>query len=168
MNNQFIYISGTFSSFASYNDVRLRDSRVFEANEDITEAEVSTYLQQASQRILTQIKNTDWWADYQRLQANLVDPRLLPAVNPDNIMAATQEFKDLNVYFALQEYIYPTIADFGNPDSAEVAKIKFYKDAYNLLFQEVIQSGSWYDFSADGQVDTADKMPVQVNRVRTR
>ena len=168
MNKQFIYSYKTFVSFATYEDVTQRDSRVFEANEDLTESEVNDYLEQASQRILTQIRNTDWWKDYQRRQANIVDPRLLPAVNPDYIIARTQEFKDLNVYFALQEYIFPSIADFGNPDSAEIAKIKFYKDQYNVLFQEVIESGDWYDFSEDGTIDTADKMPATVNRVRVR
>lgn len=168
MNKQFIYSYKTFVSFATYEDVTQRDSRVFEANEDLTESEINDFLEQASQRILTQIRNTDWWAEYQRKQAQITNPNLLPAVNPDYIIARTQEFKDLNVYFALQEYVYPSIADFGNPDSAEIAKIKFYKDLYNVLFQEVIQSGDWYDFSEDGTINTADKMAAVVNRVRTR
>lgn len=168
MNKQFVYSYKTFLSFATYEELRQRDSRVFEANEDLTDDEVNDYLIQASQRILTQIRNTDWWSDYQRKMAKITDPRLIPAVNPDYIIASTQEFKDLNIYFALQEYVYPSIADFGNPDSAEVAKIKHYKDSYNVLFQEVIESGDWYDFSEDGTIDTADKMPALVNRVRTR
>lgn len=168
MNRAFIYSYKTFVSFATYEDVTNRDSRVFEANEDLTEDEVNGYLEQASQRILTQIRNTDWWREYQRRLAKITDPNLLPAVNPDYILARTQEFKDLNVYFALLEYIYPSIADFGNPESAEIQKIKHYKDSYNVLFDEVIESGDWYDFSENGTIDTTDKMAVVVNRVRTR
>jgi hypothetical protein len=168
MNRAFIYSYQTFVSFATYEDVTNRDSRVFEANEDLTESEINDYLEQASQRILTQIRNTEWWREYQRRMAQIINPNLLPAVNPDYILARTQEFIDLNVYFALYEYVYPSIADFGNPDSAEIAKIKFYKDSYNLLFDEVIEAGDWYDFSENGTIDTTDKMASIVNRVRTR
>ena len=168
MNRAFIYSYKTFVSFATYEDVTNRDSRVFEANEDLTESEINDYLEQASQRILTQIRNTEWWREYQRRMAQIINPNLLPAVNPDYILARTQEFIDLNVYFALFEYVYPTVADFGNPDSAEFAKIKFYKDSYNVLFDEVIDAGDWYDFSENGTIDTADKMAAVVNRVRTR
>ena len=168
MNRAFIYSYKTFVSFATYEDVTNRDSRVFEANEDLTESEINDYLEQASQRILTQIRNTEWWREYQRRMAQIVNPNLLPAVNPDYILARTQEFIDLNVYFALYEYVYPSIADFGNPDSAEFQKIKFYKDLYNVLFDEVIEAGDWYDFSENGTIDTADKMAAFVNRVRIR
>jgi len=168
MNSAFIYSYKTFVSFATYEDVTNRDSRVFEANEDLTESEINDYLEQASDRILTQIRNTSWWRDYQRRMAGIIDPNLLPAVNPDYILARTQEFIDLNVYFALLEYVYPSVADFGNPDSAEFAKIKFYKDLYNVLFDEIIDAGDWYDFSENGTIDTADKMAATVNRVRVR
>jgi hypothetical protein len=168
MNRAFIYSYKTFVSFATYEDVTNRDSRVFEANEDLTEDEINGYLEQASQRILTQIRNTEWWREYQRRMAQIINPNLLPAVNPDYILAQTQEFKDLNVYFALYEYAYPSIADFGNPDSAEIQKIKFYKDLYNVLFDEVIGAGDWYDFSENGTIDTSDKMAAVVNRVRIR
>ena len=168
MNSAFIYSYKTFVSFATYEDVTNRDSRVFEANEDLTESEINDYLEQASQRILTQIRNTTWWRDYQRRMAQIINPNLLPAVNPDYILARTQEFIDLNVYFALLEYVYPSVADFGNPDSAEFAKIKFYKDSYNLLFDEIIDAGDWYDFSENATIDTSDKMAAFTNRVRVR
>ena len=168
MNSTFIYSYKTFVSFATYEDVTQRDSRVFEANEDLTETEINLYLEQASQRILTQIRNTGWWREYQRKLAQIVDPNLLPAVNPDYILARTQEFLDLNVYFALYEYVYPSVADFGNPESAEIAKIKFYKDSYNVLFDEVIEAGDWYDFSENATIELVDKMASIVNRVRVR
>jgi hypothetical protein len=166
----FNYDNGDFVSFAVYADVTVRDQRFFEANEGITELEVNDLLAQASQRILTQIRNTDWWSTYQfeRDTSLKYDMRLLPSVNPDNILAREQEFKDLNIYFALSEYLYPRVADFGNPDSAEVNKIKFYRDAYNALFKEVIQSGDWYDFSGTGTITTDEKQPVRLNLVRIR
>lgn len=167
-NPNFVYSGATFLRFATFAELQARDSRVFEANEDLTQAEIENFLNKASQRILTQIRNTGWWRDYQRKLAGIVDPNLLPEVDPDYILARTQEFKDLNIYFALLEYVYPSIADFGNPDSAEIAKIKFYKDSYNVLFDEVIEAGDWYDFSENATIELADKMAATVNRVRTR
>jgi hypothetical protein len=167
-NPNFVYSGATFLRFATFAELQARDSRVFEANEDLTQAEIENFLNMASQRILTQIRNTEWWREYQRKLANIIDANLLPVVDPDYILARTQEFKDLNVYFALYDYVYPSVADFGNPDSAEIQKIKHYKDSYNELFDEVIESGDWYDFSEDGTIDTAEKMAAVVNRVRTR
>lgn len=166
----FYYINQTFQSFAVYADVTARDSRFFEANEGMTEQVVNPLLAQSSQRILSQIKNTDWWKEYQfRRDSSLkYDLRLVPAVNPSNIKGKLQEFTDLNIYFAMAEYLLPKVADFGNETSAEVVKIKFYVDAYNKLFKEVIESGDWYDFDADGTVETAEKSPTFTNRVRTR
>ena len=166
----FVYNNDDFLSFASYGDVTVRDQRFFEANEGLTQLDVNDLLAQASQRILTQLRNTDWWKTYQfeRNPALNWDQRLLPAVDPDNIRAREQEFKDLNIYFALSEYLYPRVADFGNPDSAEVAKIKFYRDSYNQLFTEVIQSGDWYDFSGTGTITTDEKQPVKLNLIRVR
>jgi len=166
----FNYSGSTFVSFASYGDVTGRDQRFFEANEGFTSLDVTGLLTQASQRILTQLRNTDWWKSYQFARDSSLnnDMRLLPTVNPDYIKAREQEFKDLNVYFALSEYLYPRVADFGNPESAEVVKIQFYRDAYNKLFTEVIESGDWYDFDEDGSVETAEKQPVKLNLIRVR
>jgi hypothetical protein len=116
------------------------------------------------------LKNTDWWRQYQfdRDTSLKHDLRLVPNVNPDNIKAKEQEFKDLNIYFAMAEYLLPRVADFGNETSAEVIKIQFYRDAYNNLFKEVVESGDWYDFDSDGSVETTEKSPTFTNRVRTR
>lgn len=166
----FNIINGEFQSFAAYADVTDRDSRFFEANEGLTEAQVEELLALASQRILTQIRSTDWWQEYQfsRDAALKYDSRLLPAVDPDNIRARIQEFKDLNIYFAMSEYLLPKVADFGNETSAEVVKMKFYKDQYTVLFAEVLAAGDWYDFSANGTIATEEKQPSTQNRVRTR
>lgn len=166
----FNYNNGDFLSFAEYADVTERDQRFFEANEGITALDVNDLLAQASQRILTKIRNTDWWKDYQfsRDASLKYDMRLLPDVDPDKILAREQEFKDLNVYYCMTEYLLPKVADFGNETSAEVVKIKFYKDQFNTLFDEIIESGDWYDFDGGAAISTADKAPSSVNRVRTR
>ena len=166
----FYYNNQTFQSFAVYADVSARDSRFFEANEGMTDTVVNPLLAQSSQRILTQLKNTDWWKNYQfdRDVSLKHDLRLVPVVNPSNIKGKEQEFKDLNIYFCMAEYLLPKVADFGNETSAEVVKIQFYRDAYNNLFKEVVESGDWYDFDADGTVETTEKSPTFTNRVRTR
>lgn len=166
----FYYIDNEFNSFAVYADVQARDQRFFEANEGITELEVNDLLKQASNRILTQLRNTEWWHEYQfeRDTALNNDARLLPQVNPDAIKSREQEFKDLNVYFALAEYLLPRVADFGNETSAEVVKIKFFNDQYQKLFKELVESGDWYDFDENGTIATAEKKPVRLNLVRVR
>ena len=166
----FNYNNQTFVSFAVYADVTARDQRFFEANEGFTSTDVNLLLAQASQRILTQIKNTDWYREgaFTSDPSLKMDLRLLPNVDPDNILTKEQEFKDLNIYFAMSEYLLPKVADFGNETSAEVVKIKFYQDAYNKLFKEVIEAGDWYDFSGNGTIVTDEKIPNRINRVRTR
>jgi len=166
----FNYNNTTFVSFAVTSELQVRDQRLFEANEGLTSQVVDPMLAQASQRILTKIRNTSWWKEYQfSRNSNLGnDLRLLPNVNPDNIKSREQEFKDLNIYFAMAEYVLPKVADFGNETSAEVIKIKFYKDQFNALFDEIIESGDWYDFDADGTVETAEKQPSMVKLVRIR
>lgn len=162
--------SNDFLSFASYSEVVARDQRFFEANEGITQASVESALEQASQRILSQIRNSDWWKSYQFTRnASLEnDLKLLPAVDVDNIKAREQEFKDANIAFTLSEYLFPKYADFGDETSAEVVKIKFYRDQYVDLFKEIIESGDWYDYDADGTVERTEKSPARLNRVRRR
>jgi hypothetical protein len=166
----FYFSYQTFISFATYDDLIQRDQRILEANEGLTQAEIDEYLKQASQRMLTQIRNTDWWRDACfELDTTLQrDLRLLPVVNPSLIKSREQEFKDLNIYFALYEYIYPSVADFGNPESAELAKIKFFTDQYNKLFPELIESGDWYDFDNDATIEKTEKFPSKMNRQRIR
>jgi len=161
---------GNFISFANYSELTSRDQRLFEANEGLTSAVCEPLLTQASDRILVKIKQTEWWREYQfDLDSSLErDPRLLPDVNVYRIKGSEQDFKDLNIYFALAEYILPRVADFGNPESAEVAKINFYRDQFNTLFKEVIENGSWYDYDNDGTIEKDEKVPNITNRVRQR
>jgi hypothetical protein len=165
------YISGTrFISFAVYDDVVQRDSRLFESNEILTETMTDDLLQLSSQRILTTLKNTDFWRQYnfQRNASLNNDLRSVPEVNPLNIDGLEQEFKDLNVYLCLSDYLLPKVADFGNPESAEVEKIKHYKLRYEQTLKEIIEDGSWYDYSGDGNITVDERMPVRTNLVRIR
>jgi hypothetical protein len=166
----FNFSGSTFISFAVTSELDDRDQRLFESNEGLTSAVVDDLLAQASQRILTQIRNTDWWRQYQFSRDISLnnDRRLVPTVNPSRIKAREQEFKDLNIYFALSEYVYPRVADFGNETDSNLQKIKFYRDQFDALFREIIEAGDWYDFDADGTVETAEKQPSRVKLVRIR
>lgn len=166
----FYIVNNNFISFALYEDLIQRDQRLVEANEGLDTTTIDEALAQSSQRILTKIRNTNWWKEYQFARNSSLnnDVRLLPAVNALNIKAREQEFKDLNIYFALNEYLLPSVADFGNETSAEVVKIEFYRDQFNKLFDELIEAGDWYDFDADGTVETAERQPSVRNLIRVR
>jgi len=164
----FNYDGLDFLSFALYADVTQRDSRLFESNEGLTEAVVNELLELSSQRILGEISASDWWRAYVREVANITDPRLVPDVNPDNIDAREQAFKDLNIYNVLADYILPRIADFGNETSSEVVKIKHYTDQYNRLLQELAEAGDWYDYDGDATIEYNEKQPSRINLVRIR
>jgi len=166
----FNYNNSTFVSFAVTSELDDRDQRLFESNEGLTTEIVDGLLAQASQRILTQFRNTDWWKQYQFGNNSALhnDVRMLPSVDPAKIKAREQEFKDMNIYFALAEYIYPRVADFGNETDAGMVKIKFYRDQYTALFEEVLQSGDWYDFDGDATVEVNEKRPSRLNLVRVR
>lgn len=164
----FNIVTGNFVSFAVYSEVTARDQRFFEANEGFTELQVNDLCAQASQRILSKLKATDWWSEYQfRRDSTLQnDLRLLPDVDPLRIKGREQDWKDLNIYFVMSEYLLPRAADWSN--EADVVKINFYKDQYAALFKELIEDGRWYDFDNDGTVEKTEKMPSRINLVRVR
>ncbi len=164
----FNIVNNAFVSFAVYSEVTARDQRFFEANEGFTELQVNDLLAQASDRILAKLKSTDWWKDYQfSRDASLErDLRLLPDVDPLKIVGREQDWKDLNIYFAMSEYLLPRAADWSN--EADVTKINFYKDQYAALFKELIEDGRWYDFDGDGTVEKTERQPSRINLVRVR
>jgi hypothetical protein len=167
----FNYNGATFVSFATYSDVVQRDIRLFEDNEVLNdETSINELLAQASQRILTKLKHSDWWRSYsfERDPSLKGDIRQVPAINPDQIDGSEQEFKDLNIYLALAEYILPKVADFGNATSAEVEKIKFYKDATDTLIHELLEAGDWYDYDDDGTIQVGERQPSVIRLVRVR
>jgi hypothetical protein len=164
----FNIVTGNFVSFAVYSEVTARDQRFFESNEGFTELQVNDLLAQASDRILARLKATDWWKEYQfSRDATLErDLRLLPDVDPLRILGREQDWKDLNIYFVMSEYLLPRAADWSN--EADVNKINFYKDQYAALFKELIEDGRWYDFDDDGTIEKTEKAPSRVNLVRVR
>ena len=60
----FITQGTTFYSFADYDDVVSKDSRLFLANEGLTEDVVDGATIRATERILELIRATDWWKSY--------------------------------------------------------------------------------------------------------
>jgi hypothetical protein len=167
----FMKQSQTIIAFASYDDVYATDQRVFESNEGLTEDIVETATIRATERILTLLKNSDWWRDLN----NSLTPGLqfdsnaaLPNVNANNIVARQDDFTDLCVFYALYYYLLPKVADFAREDNAERAKIGFYQEKYNFLFTELVNTANWYDFNGDGTVAVAELRPGHQNLVRIR
>jgi len=71
-------------------------------------------------------------------------------------------------YYTLKEYILPKIADFGNPESAEVQKIQYYEGKFEDLFRELLDIFDWFDDDGDGSVEDSEKMVRFRQTRRTR
>lgn len=163
----FIVISGNVVSYAEYTDILQTDQRLFEANEIKVPAEsgfadvpdfVEDLLRRATSRINTKIKASAWWKGYLAYTGTTVsNPALLPDFNPNRIISRKQTFTDMCVAYALKEMVLPLIADFGNPESPEVQKIKFYDAKFNDLFNELLAMADWYDADGDGTVEDGEK-----------
>lgn len=167
----FVTEDNTVISFAEFQDVVDKDSRLFEANEGLSDDAVETQLVRATERILSKLRASAWWRDYYIKR----DPAIayntvadIPVLNPNRIKARVNDFTDLCVYTALSEYILPSIADFGNEDSAERAKMSYYIQRSESLFGELITAGDWYDFDNSGTVASGEKSPGQYNLKRLR
>ena len=170
----FITQGTTFFSFADYDDVLAKDSRLFSANEGLTQDVVEDSLIRSTQRILDMLRSSDWWKDYYIRQsgsmANVVVGQSIsvPPLDPFLILARQNDFTDLCVYHTLSEYLLAKVADFGNQDSAERQKIGFYDTKFRDLFDELIVAGDWYDFTENGTITDAEKYPYVSNLVRRR
>jgi hypothetical protein len=172
----FISSGGNVISFAEYEDVLAIDQRLFEANEGFTDVIVEDALEKSTLRILNKIKSSDWWRSYYLRQSgasvntNIFTSGLIdvPAPSANKIKARQDEFTDMCVYFCLQEYLYPKVADFGNTDSAERQKIGFFEEKFRVMFKDLIEAGDWYDFSGDNTIDPLEKQPNRQNLVRVR
>jgi hypothetical protein len=170
----FITQGTTFWSFADYDDVVAKDSRLFQANEGLTSEVVEDALIRSTQRILDLLRSSDWWKSYYIRQsgsyADVVVGQSIqvPALNPFLILARQNDFTDLCVYHSLSEYLLPKVADFGNPDSAERQKLGFYNEKFRSLFDELVTAGDWYDFTNNGTITDAEKYPYVNNLRRVR
>jgi hypothetical protein len=172
----WIVVGGVVISFAEYDDFPKVDQRVFEANEGLTSTDVEEMAEKSTQRILNRIRTTAWWQELYRDLASTnqmsatqtLSTPYYPLPDANNIQARQADFTDLCVYHTLYEYLYPKIADFNNQDSAEVQKIGVFRTKFDDLFKDLIQDGSWYDFSGDGTITNQERLPTRTNLVRIR
>jgi hypothetical protein len=174
----FITSNAQVISFAEYADVAEIDQRVFEANEGLSEDVVEDATIRSTERILYLIRNTDWWKSYYIRQSSAAGQSIndiftsglisVPLPDADNILTRQNDFTDLCCYYALSEYLLPKVADFSAQDNAEVRKIGVYNEKFRKLFDELIQDGAWYDFSGNGTITPAEKMPTVTNLRRIR
>lgn len=149
-------------SFAEYQDVLDQDQRLFEANEGLTDDVVEPLLARSTERILSLIRATDWWRDLylQKTVNPLFSTKAdVPVVDPNKILARQDDFTELCVQYCLWNYLLPKIADFSKEDNAERAKIGFYQGKYQFLFDELINSGDWYDLNGDDIISSDEKYP---------
>jgi hypothetical protein len=147
------------------------DQRVFEANEGLTQTVVEDVLIRSTERILTQIRDTDWWRSLylgRFSSPSYTSDVDLPVVNSNKVKGRQHDFTDLCVMYALWNYILPKIADFSKEDNAERAKIGFYQGKYQFLFDEITNNGDWYDISGDGVVQQNEKMTGYYSLKRPR
>lgn len=166
----FIIENDTVTSFAEYQDVVDRDQRLFSANEGLTDDVVEPLLIRATERILTKLRASEWWRSYylSRSGSSINTVADIPALDPNKIKERLNDFTDLCVYFALNEYILPTIADFGNDDDEERKKMGYYAGKAESLYGELITAGDWYDFDNDNVISSNEKSPGQINLKRVR
>lgn len=168
----FIETTTKVVSFADYTDVTEQDSRLFAANEGLTQSVVEDLLVKSTARILTQIRASDWWASYfvsQDKGATTIRSRGdIPSPDGIKIKARKAEFTELCVYHALFTYILPKFADFGAEDNDEMQKIGFYEQRYTKLFMELITAGDWYDFDGDKTVESTEMDPGKIRLRRIR
>jgi len=120
----FIISSGNVISFAEYDDVVEIDSRVFDANEGLTEAIVEDMLTRSTDRLMSKLKASDWWRIYNNvaISGTLGVGITIPTPNKNKIMRQT-DWTELCVYHTLANYIYPKIGDFteGSVDERKIA-----------------------------------------------
>jgi len=147
----FISSATTVLSFAEYNDVYIRDMRLFEANEGLTEDGVEDHLIRGTERILS-----------------LLNADLGITVDIDLILARQNDFTDLCVYFAMHEYILPQFADVGNDEDSEFNKIAYYQSKFDRLYGELVEDGDWYDTDNDGTVEDGESLATNIQERRVR
>lgn len=167
----FIYEDDKVISFAEYQDVYGRDRKLFDSNEGLTDDVVEELLICASERILSKIRSTTWWRSYytSRSQTGAFNTVAdVPELEAEKILSRQQDFTDLTVYFGLADYILPLVANFGDEEDDERAKMMYYSQRAEALFMEIVSAGDWYDFDGDGTIQSNEKQPQAVNLRRVR
>ena len=163
----FITSGSTVLAYAEAVDVRDKDQRLFEQNEinftDVPDApgNLQNYIEDLTQkstaRINQKIRASAQWREYLGFVGNGYDINSIPDFNPSRILARKSDFTDMCCYYTLKEYLIPKVADFGNPESAEVQKIQYFENKFNDLFNELLAMMDWYDSDADGSVQDDEK-----------
>lgn len=166
----FMKSGNTVISFAQFSDVTDRDSRLFEANEGLTEDVVEGLLIRSTERILSKIRASEWWQNYyvNRNSAGVRTSADIPEPDINKILFRENDFTDLCVYTAMGEYILPMVADFGTEDNAERQKMGYYVSKADGLFAELITAGDWYDFDGTGSISSDERSPGYYNLRRVR
>ena len=167
----FIVENNTTISFAEYSDVKAVDKRLFDSNEGLTDDVVETALIRATERILTQMRSSQWWRNYylsRSPDANIKTVADIPALDPDKIKDRQNDFTDLCVYWALSEIILPQVANFGDEGDDDKAKMGYYQNKTDKLFDELIVAGDWYDFNDDDTISSSEQSPGYANLKRVR
>lgn len=165
----FILAGQTVISYADFNDVADTDQRVFQSNEiDFSNAPddpatISDYVEdlatKATNRINEKIRASAQWRHYMGVVGITYSSSSdIPQFVPSNIKSRQSAFTDMCVYYTLKEYIYPKLADFGNPESPEVQKIEYFENKFNELFIELTSMWDWYDADGSGTVDDSERM----------
>jgi len=159
---------GNVISFAEYIDVTTKDQRVFEKNEGLTQDIVEDMLERSTDRLIQKIKASDWWRQYVGYTnlgySSLAD---LPTPNP-NLFLRQADWTECCVYHTLSSYLYPKIADFANPESAEIEKMKYFDARFQDLFNELLSMGDFYDLDNDGTIESNEKLVKYALTRRTR
>lgn len=160
--------TGNVISFAEFTDVTATDQRVFEKNEGLTLDIVEDMLERSTNRLIQKVKASDWWREYSNYAgsgfSSLAD---LPTPNP-NLFLRQADWTEMCVFHTLSSYLYPKIADFANPESAEVEKMKYYDSRFQDLFTELLSMGDFYDLDGDGTVESNEKLVKYALTRRTR
>jgi len=166
----FITSGTTVLSFATYDDVVERDSRITQENEGLSVDIVEDLLIRSTERVLSLLRSTSWWQDYYLRQSGTAISRKgeIPEPDAEKIITRKNDFTDLCVYYSLYEYILPKIADFSDENNAERQKIGYYQQKFNSLFNELITAGDWYDYDDDATVETSEMLDGLVNLRRVR
>lgn len=169
--------SNNVIAFAEAEDVRNLDQRLFETNEfnfadagtDATT--LNEYLdilcERATNRITTKMQASPEWNTYTGAM-NITSSGILPEVNKNLIKDNLQDWTDMCVSYVLKEYLYPKIADFGNPESSEVQKINFYDSKFNELITEKLSVIIWYDVDNDDTIESSEQLVNFRKNRRTR
>lgn len=147
----FISSNTAVLAFADYYDVVSADQRLFESNEGLTEESVEDLLIRSTDKLVSKLSS-----------------RIGKTIDPMQILTRQDDFTDLCVYYCLHYYILPKFADFGSEENAEVQKMGYYQNKYELLFNELVSAGDWYDLDDDGVIEETDSIAAIVNLKRVR